>query len=212
MSKNKVYIFYLNLPDDLHEEFDNEEVDRFYEVKDFLMRLTKYYNESLGRWYYLYAFTTNKKYANRFEDVHNMKIFTKKVVKLNDEDYKDFKKENITCKLQPYSYNVCDEKTKLICTKNEIISFEDDFPLIIDSEIAQCTESSYEAFKKPYRKHLDMLLYCLYHKTNEDDADDFYSYQYSYGITPENSTNSKVSLSPDVLSMYIRHFGILLKK
>lgn len=211
MSKTKAYIFYLNLPDDLNEEFDKEEVDRFYEVKDFLLRLTKFYNEDMNRWYYLYAFTDKKKYADIFEDTRNMNIFIKKVVKFNQDDYNDFKRENTTCKLKMYNYND-DKKSKLLCTKDEIMSMEDDFPLILDAHLSLYTTIPYEILKQSYVKSLDRILYCLHHKVNEDDADDYYSYNYSFGITPENATSRKVSMVPDKLSMYIRHFGILLKK
>ena len=215
MSKiKKVYIYYLNLPDDLRTEFPKKEVDAFYEVKDFLLRLTKHYNEECDRWYYLYAFTTDKECAKIFEDTHNMKIFTRKVIKFDKEDYADFKRENITTKLQMYNYDQYDRNAKLLCTKDEIMSMDEDFGLIIDSDIMNCVKIPYEIFKPEYIRALDLILYCLYNKLNEDDMDieDFYSTQWSYGVTPENSSKNQLSSRLDNLSLYIKYFGILLKK
>ena len=67
----------------------------------------------------LYAFTTNKKYANSFFELRKKKLFHMTVRKMEDDEYNDFRMQNTYLELNEHTFEKVDRNVDLITTDQE---------------------------------------------------------------------------------------------
>ena len=85
----KLYLFYLVINDRVLKKYAEEDVLDFIDATEFLnYEKNKSEQKDLGIYKYLYAHTLDKKLAEKFEDMHNMKDFFVKIVKnVSESEY-----------------------------------------------------------------------------------------------------------------------------
>lgn len=207
----KVYIYYLTIPEKPYGKFTAKKLSAF-NVVTLLLRQDYYYKKSgiiielnnVER--YLYAYTTNKEHAKDFEYMHEMTLFTKIVKKMDKEELKEFTEEMEHAELD---YRSMDDGSTMLITKleNHVLetSFDD-----VEIYLSEFARLGYEAFQDEYIQALDILLYTLYYQMNGQEAE-FYSYNYSYGLTPEGVHGNQVYATLNCVNMYIEIFALILK-
>ena len=107
----------------------------------------------------------------------------------------------------------------------QIIAYNVDEPLRIPEQMAieetltdlneELTLNSiipYCMFKTKYIKALDLIMYCTNNRVNSEYDNDYYSYQASFGFTAEGYAKGQVYMIPDIISLYLRIYKLLLRK
>lgn len=223
----KLYLFYLVINDRVLKKYAEEDVLDFIDVTEFLnYEKNKSEQKDLGIYKYLYAHTLDKKLAEKFEDMHNMKDFFVKIVKnVSESEYNSMYSEIVGTEIcqkdlktgafcntfnKKYSYDF-DEGRYLIMTTNEYDAIELMFHTNICEMIMTYSSHEYLQFKKKYIEALDKLLYCTNQRMNYYDSE-FYSYNFSYGITAEGAIPAgRAGMCENLLNVYIHYFKIILK-
>lgn len=208
----KLYCYYLILP-------DNIENTEYSEIHGLHTITTKFYNENTGKWYYLYAFTNDKKIGKMFEEIHDMNIFRKTVKPIDSKDYDIFKADNIMSELLVYDIKKEVSYTEypvhnsdfIVCTKNEEYDITETFTDYVNELLMEKCQYDYYHLKTKYIESLDYLLYCTLNRVNFYDSD-FYSYNFSYGSTAEGYPRGPVSMKINILALYVKKFASLLRK
>lgn len=206
----KVYIHYLILPENLTDKYDSNIVDDFNKVKSSLNTLERFYNDKTESWYYQYAFTDNKEYSDIFEKLHDKKMFVKKIRKMTKKEYGDFRKNNLGAELKLraiYGY----ENDSMVITKNELYEVEETCNMFMNEILMEASLDEYSMYKDKYIKALDYLMYCTNNRVNGEECD-YYSYQASYGITPESYAPVSISIRQNTFSLYARLYALILRK
>lgn len=218
----KVFLFYLTLPSNLRKLKVSEECyDDFLEVSGCLKYLPKKYNSKGDKWIYLYAITDNKKYAEYFENMYDMNLFTRIKKEMEDDEWKIFKKENSLCLLECINFDtkkvgMCTNLKELICTRNEFNEISDSFDILFINKLAQTVYSApdYSFLKQKYIDLLDSLLYCTYNRIYSENTPDIINenvqYNYSFGLTAEDNRAGDICCRP--VELYLKIFSLLLKK
>ena len=219
----KVNIFYLSLPTKLDDYFPTSMVEDFKLVIGNLKSLRTFYNDKTDKWVYLYGFTNKKENAKIFEDMHDMKLFTKITKNMDKDIYEQFKKDNKMAEITKYSVETNKSRLiqnnknypndiEIVCTKNEIYDFDESFTLYLNEELTLNSIIPYCMFKTKYIKALDLIMYCTNNRVNSEYDNDYYSYQASFGFTAEGYAKGQVYMIPDIISLYLRIYKLLLRK
>lgn len=206
----KVYIYYLSFSSKLKYQDDDELSESYYNLKNTIIGLTKYYNEPNDTWYYLYAFTNNKEIAEIFEATHDMTLFIKSKKKMDESEYREFRHNNILSELIKFEI----EKGKnIICTKNESNDIDECVDNIVTNKINDSVETAYSPLKNEYIEALDKLLYCSFHTINWGDGceSDTASYNLGYGCSAEGYL-TRTGYNYKLLNGYISNYKLILKK
>lgn len=209
----KVYIYYLTIPDSPSEKYSLEDLSRFDIV---IKQLSDNHFKKKpgvvitinGTTRYLYAFTNNKEYTKDFEFIHNMLLFTKLERKMDREEYEMFKNEMEHAELLYFKVEGNREQQMLL-TKLENSILEDSF-YEVETHLSTYACLGYEYLKRKYIIPLDILLYTVYYQLNGPDSE-FYSHNWSYGVTPENASEYGVSPCLNFPNMYFDIFKLILK-
>lgn len=216
----RVDLFYLTLPNDKNyrdDIFTDENVNYFNKVNGVLYNLHLKDNGEYTT--YLYAFTNNKDIADRYEDSHDMRIFTRIHKKISKKEWDSFKKEYMNALIVEYdlsrdSDNLLDDllKTRLLCTKNEIYEITDSLRIYVDEQIVDICSIDYHIFNNKYFECLDLLFYCTLFGINNSIYSDEVSYGLSYGVTAEGFNKGAMSYGYNLGVIYIKLFSLLLRK
>lgn len=206
----KVFIYYLNLPDNLESRFPKNMISDFLNVKSTLNMLDKRYNDKTESWYYLYAFTNDKEYVRSFEYMHDMSLFTKIVKKMSEKEYEAYKHQNIDSCITKLYYGDTDDEYIL---GPKILEYDitDTLQMLTDQLLIDNVSYDYNCFNKKYIEALDKIGYCTYYSMREDD-DGTTSWNLSYGYSAEGFVTGRFKVDSDIPTMYCKVFSLLLKK
>ena len=133
---HRVFTFWIDVPAYI---LDNDFMD-FYEPTVIPESL----NIENGRYYGMYAWTTNKKIKKCFKVERNMEYFTTETMYLDDEEFKKFVEENDTSELKDRSLETFAVLNKKIVKGMEILSLTDfEYDVVGDQSCAQSTAFYY---------------------------------------------------------------------
>ena len=129
---HRVFTFWIDVPAYI---LDNDFMD-FYEPTVIPESL----NIENGRYYGLYAWTTNKKIKKCFKAERKMEYFISETLYLDDEEFKEFVEENDTCKLKDRTLETFAILGKKIVKGMELLALtEFEFDTVSDTWTAQTT-------------------------------------------------------------------------
>ena len=148
------------------------------------------YNEDTDVYRYLYGFTTDKKLFDEFSKFHTN--FRTKVVKMNKEEYRDFRRDNKSSEISfyPVIYDIkADSSTEvknltivLPITKNEYVNSSDYCQELYFDDIASMASIDPYIFKSKYQTYLENISYTSAYVDfyGSDELREWFDYNSSY--------------------------------
>lgn len=217
----KAYLFYLVLPNEsiIRTKYGDETYENFSNVIQSINMLRKI--EEDDKKIILYALTNKKKYAEIYENLHDMNLFKKVEKKMSEDEYDLLRKENLLSVLdwREFDDNYVDDEGnpyKILAPKVEVLEYTDTMNFYINDVLMEASGDEYKHYKDQYIKALDILMYCTQHTLNLDnDMTDMTSYNMSYGYSTEGFVHGKhgrFDIIPNYLALYVKFYGLLLKK
>lgn len=207
------YIYYIDMSEDnlIRDKIDKKYYKKFDKsVSPYLGRLSSIELPN-GKTYYLYAYTVDKHTAEEFEHFYDMKKFLKRKVKITKEQLNATTEDRSGLDYAMIFANKVDPDHIVNMTYFESFIVQD-----MESELSEdlyylASLIPYDIFKKEIIEAMDKLLLCTYNKISGEDGD-YYSYDYSFGVTAEGATHGAVKEEYKELEIYLKTFQILFRK
>ena len=206
-----VYIYYLILPDDFTNTLDRWEKECFLYISSIFKKLTS--NKYDGYMMYLYAWTTKKKLASKFESLHNMELFKGYEVEMTKSEYKEFKirHEYARFKKQLVENYYPDDNGFMYITKAEAYDLHELSETFATDQLFDLSVWPGNMFKEEYHAALDRLRYTYYYGIQTVDDPTMIYDNDSYGISTDGYGDS-IELYADSYICYLDLFRPLLRK
>lgn len=152
MNMKKVYLLYIILS-------ITEYKDKYYTI---LEKPHQYKKLDEERMIGLYAFTTKKSYMKEFLKVRNKKRFYLKTVEMEEDEFHEWRIDNLTFELSKYP--IPTDKTKennviVLCTKYEYIMVTENTKELLIEQFQPYLTVDYMVFTEEYQKALDIIGY-----------------------------------------------------
>lgn len=206
-------MFYLRWPDNYKEVLEYESTEMREEFANSIKCLEyKRYDDITDSWIYLYAYTTDKKFAKWFYNIHDKNLFVMKKKEMTKSEYTQFYSDNVFSRLEKFNYDETKDDEYFPATRLEISSLENDLPIIIQADLASHT-FPYLIFNDEIVEELDAILFCTLYDINFNEDVDFYSYQWgSFGIPSVYPAEKQVNIRYNYKNLYLDYFKPILDK
>ena len=162
---------------------------------------------------YLYAWTTKKKYAKRFEYLHNMELFTGYEISMTEKEFDEFKVKHAHAKFKKHRIENCypDDDGYMYVTEIEAEDFHETAQTFATDQLFESSVWPGNMFQEKYHAALDRLRFTYYYASkSEDDLTVMYD-QESYGLSTDGYGEA-LELYADAYICYLDIFRPLLRK
>lgn len=207
----KVYVFYLIIPDRFVENLPENDRENFECIVKGFSMLNRQWIDELNTFSYLYAFTDDKKYANRFKEERNNEIFFMKSFKMTKDEYEQFRRDNKSAHLKYRIVSDGVQLQKMLLTNNEQYDIDDTLLMFFNDEVSSTCYAGYDFLKSKYIKALDTILYCTDYCIHYTSDSESVSYNWGYGITAE-STHSGIGIEYDMVKIFVKYYKHFFKE
>lgn len=212
-----VYIIYAGIPNYLWEIKMKYIIDESRYITS-----GKEYDYDGKKRYFIYAWTSNKKYLNEFKYFRNnafKTIYKIKKVKMDKVEYSQFKYKYKDEKLEyreipsnDNEYYGTNDYVKVLCTDNESMYTIDEGHVYLYNYLSEIIGVNYTVFDEKYINALDSLGYCdEYNIIKFDCSDDPDIYSENYELSTFNASFELTGLgNHKLIDLYANKFAIFV--
>lgn len=206
-----VYVYYLTLLDGFEKSLNSFQKEAFMYVNSVFKKLvSKKYD---GYIMYLYAWTSKKKHAERFERLHNMTLFHGYEISMTDSEFKEFKVKHewAQFKKQMVENYYPEDDGYIYATKVEAYDLHELSQTFSEDQLFEVSVWPGDMFIDKYHVALDRLRYTYYYGIKATDDPTMIYDQDSYGLSTDGYGNA-LELYSDVYTCYLDLFRPILQK
>lgn len=206
-----VYVYYLTLSDKFEDSLSRFQKECFMYINSIFKKLVnKKYD---GYIMYLYAWTTKKKNALRFECLHNMELFQGYEIEMTESEFENFESKHEWAKFKKQKVENCypNDDGYMYTTKVEAYDLHETSQTFAVDQLFDLAVWPGDIFKEDTHAALDRLRFTYYYGTQVADDPTLIYDQDEYGLSTDGYGEA-LELYADAYICYLDLFRPLLQK
>ena len=206
-----VYVYYLTLPDNFSKTLDIWQRECFMYIQSIFKNLMCQRYD--GYIMYLYAWTTKKKLAKRFEYLHNMDLFKGYDIEMTKDEFEKFKIRNEHARFKKQLVESCypDDDGYMYITALEAEGLHETCEIFAIDRLFEEAVVPADIFKEKTHAALDRLRFTYYYGLQTAEDPTLIYGQDEYGVTTDGYGRI-LEFYSDTYICYLDMFRPLLRK